>query len=170
MPLFLPTAMRFYKITAILGLLVIIATIVFSWIQIDKFEQNVSEVFEEIITSNMEVDGLNTELEHINKVLQAANQLKDKKQAVTVDDVPYDAYEVERLRAEKNTITLYVKEKELDLATSSNIKNHVMNEVRLLFITALAFLLLGTLMTAFGIIGWYFKIELFEDRRKKPRR
>jgi len=169
MSLLLPTAMRFYKVTAILGLLVIIATIVFSWIQIEKFEQTVTDVFEEIVTSNMEVDGLNTELGHINKVLQAANQSEDKKQAVTVDEVSYDAYEVERLRAEKNTITLYIKEKELDLVSSSNIKNNIMNEVRLLFVTALAFLLLGTLMTAFGITGWYFKIELFEDRRKKPR-
>jgi hypothetical protein len=169
MPLFLPTAMRFYKAIAILGLLVIISTIVLSWVQIEKFEQTVSDVFEEIITSNMEVDGLNIELQHINKVLQVANQNTDKKQAVTVDDVPYEVYEIERLRAEKKSILLHTKEKELDLVTSSNIKNHVMNEVRLLFIAALAFLLLGTLLTAFGIIGWYFKIELFEDRRKKPR-
>ena len=62
-----------------------------------------------------------------------------------------------------------MKEKELDLVASSSIKKHVMNEVRLLFITAIMFLLLGTLMTAFGFIGWYFKIELFEDRRSKPR-
>lgn len=169
MPLFLPTAMRFYKTTAILGLLVIIATTVLSWMRIDVFEQTVSNVFEEIITSNMEVDGLNVELGHINKVLQASDDSEDKKEAVIVDEVPYQAYEVERLRAEKNNILLHVKEKELGLITSSNIKNHVLSEVRLLFIAALMFLLVGTLMAAFGFIGWYFKIELFEDRRKKPR-
>lgn len=170
MPLFLPTAMRFYKAAAVCGVLIIIATLVLSWLRIENFERSVSEVFEEIITSNMEVDGLHTELGHIDKVLQAESHSKDKKQGVTVDDVDYSGYEIERLRVEKSNILLYVKEKELDLVTSLNIKNHVMNEVRLLFITALTFLLLGTLMAAFGIIGWYFKIELFEDRRKKPRK
>jgi len=170
MPLFLPTAMRFYKAAAVLGVLVIIATIVLSWLRIEKFEHTVSEVFEEIITSNMEVDGLHTELGHIDKVLQSENHSEEKKQGVTVDDVDYTAYEIERLRVEKSNILLHIKEKELDLVASLNVKNHIMNEVRLLFVTALAFLLLGTLMTAFGIIGWYFRIEMFEDRRKKPRR
>lgn len=169
MPFSLPTAMRFYKATAILGLLVIVAIIVFSWLRIEKFEQTVSEIFEDIITSNMVMDGLQTELAHIDKVLLAENTATDKKQSVTVDDVSYDSYEIERLRIEKNNILLHVKEKELDLATSLNIKKHIMNEVRLMFVIALAFLLLGTLMAAFGFIGWHFKIELFEDRRKKPR-
>ena len=156
MPFFLPTAMRFYKAAAILGLLVVIAVILLSWLRIEKFEQTVSGVFEEIITSNMEMEGLKKELRHIDKVLQADDKNKNKKKAVEVDDVPYDIYEIERLRSEKNSILLHVKENELDLVASLNIKKHIMNEVRLLFVVALAFLLLGTLMTAFGFIGWHF--------------
>ena len=169
MPFMMPTAMRFYKILAVLGLLAIIATIVLSWLRIDSFEKSVSTVFEEIITSNMEVNGLQAELGHITKVLQASSENQDKQKPVIVDDVPYDFYSIERLREERDNILLHVKEKELNLVSSLNIKNHVMNEVRLLFVAALAFLLLGTLMMAFGLIGWYLKIELFEDRRKKPR-
>jgi hypothetical protein len=169
MPLILPTAMRFYKTMAVLGLLVIIAIIVLSWLRIEKFEQTVTDIFEEIVTANMEVSGLQTELGHINKVLLKANLQEDKKLTVIVNDVSYAIYEIERLRAEKSNILLHIKEKELGLITSLNVKKYVMNEVRLLFVTALAFLLLGTLMTAFGFIGWYFKIELFEDRRKQAR-
>lgn len=169
MALFLPTAMRFYKTIAIIGLLVIIATIVLSWVQIQKYETTVAGIFEEIVTANLEIEGLRIELDHIEKVLTAAEQLKNDKQGVTADEVPYEAYEIERLRAEKDSILLHLKEKQLDLTASSNIKNNVMNEVRLLFISALFFLLMGTLMAALGVLGWYFKIEMFEDRRTKPR-
>ena len=96
MPLFFPTAMRFYKSAAVLGVLVIIAIIVLSLLRIEKFEQTVAEIFEEIITSNMEMDGLRIELAHIDKVLQAGNHDGDKKQGVTVDDVDYTTYEIER--------------------------------------------------------------------------
>ncbi len=159
--------MRFYKLLAIFGVLIMIAAILFSWMRLQHLEENVSAIFEEIVTANLEVTGLKTELRHINKVLQVADHAEKKN--ITVDDITYTAYEVERLRTEKDAILLHVKEKELDLITSSSIKKNVMNEVRLLFVAALVILLLGTLMTVFGLIGWYFKIELFEDRRRKPR-
>ena len=164
---FLHTAMRFYKLCSIFGLLIIIAAILLSWTRLQRLEENVSAIFEEMVTVNLEVTGLKTELQHIDKVLQAANPAE--KNNITVDDVPYTAYEIERLRPERNAILLHLKEKELDLVASSSIKKNVMNEVRLLFVTALIVLLFGTLMTAFGVIGWYFKIELFEDRRKRSR-
>jgi len=165
MPLFLPAAMRFYKLCTIFGMLIIIAASLFSWTRLQRLEENVNTVFEEMVTVNMEVTGLKTELQHIDKVLQAADQTQ--KNNITIDDVPYSAYEIERLRTEKNTILLYIKEKELGLVASLSIKKHVMNEVRLLFISALMVLLFGALLTISGFIGWYFKIELFEDRRRR---
>jgi len=169
MAFFISTASQFYKLCAVVGALIIIVAIIFSWTRIQYLEEDVSAVFEEMVTSNLEVEGLKTELQHIDKVLQAANQAEKNKENISVDDIPYTDYEVERLRKEKSSILLYIKEKELDLITSSSIKKHVMNEVRLLFITALAVILFGTLMMMFGFLGWYFKIELFEDRRRKPR-
>ena len=62
-----------------------------------------------------------------------------------------------------------MQEKQLDLIGSNSEKKHIMNEVRILFLGSLVFLVLGTLLSAFGYLAWYFKIELFEDRRRKPR-
>ena len=67
MPLFLPTAMRFYKLCAIFGVLIIVAVILFSWTRLQYLEENVSAVFEEMVTANLEVTGLKTELQHIDK-------------------------------------------------------------------------------------------------------
>lgn len=169
MPLFMPTAQRFYKISAILGTLLIVSILVFSWIRVEKFESTISDVFEGIVTARLEVDGLKEQLQHIDKVLSVVTKNMAGEEIITVDGIEYTSYEIKRLRSERSSMMLHIKEKELELEGSSGIKQHVMNEVRLLFVTALSFLLLGTLMAAFGYLGWYFKIEMFEDRRRRPR-
>jgi len=161
------SAIRFYKICALLGTLIIVADIVFSWSRIQAFENTVTNVFESMVTNQMELDGLQQELAHIGKVLiQADNTDEENSQ---VDGVKYSSYEIERLKNEQASIRLHMQEKQLDLAGSSSEKKYIMNEVRILFLGSLVFLVLGTLLSAFGYIAWYFKIELFEDRRKVPR-
>jgi nitrate reductase NapE component len=168
----MPRASRVYKISAILGLLVIILVLSFAWLRMNQFEQSVSMVFEKIVITNMEVNGLKDELTHIDKVLSLVDSADamTTREEIIVDDIPYSKYEIERLRNEKQNILLHIKEKELDLGESSSVKNHVMNEVRLLFGVSLFFLVIGTLLAAFGFLAWYFKVEMFEDRRKSPRR
>ena len=148
-----------------MGTFIIIVDIGLSWVRIQAFESTVTNVFESMVTNQMELDGLKQELAHISKVL-AQESTTEKPQ---VDGIEYTAYEVERLRNEQASIKLHIQEKKLDLAGSSSEKKHIMNEVRILFLGSLVFLVLGTLLSAFGYLAWYFKIELFEDRRKKPR-
>ena len=172
MALLMPKASRIYKFFALSGLLIIILAITLSWMRMKQFEQSVSVVFEQIVVTNMEVNGLKDELAHINKVLDLvdSSDALTTKEEIIVDDIPYSKYAIERLRNDKKNILLYIKEKELDLVESSGVKNHVMNEVRLLFGISLVSLLVGTLMAAFGFLAWYFKVELFEDRRRSPRK
>ena len=150
-----------------MGTLIILADIGFSWSRIQAFENTVTNVFESMVTNQMELDGLQQELTHIGKVL---TQAKDTSvDAPEVDGVVYTSYEIERLKNEQASIRLHMQEKQLDLVSSSSEKKYIMNEVRILFLGSLVFLVLGTLLSAFGYLAWYFKIELFEDRRKTPR-
>ncbi|HED33818.1 MAG TPA: hypothetical protein ENJ08_06320 [Gammaproteobacteria bacterium] len=171
--------MRIYKICALLGTLIIILDIVFSLQRIQSFESLVSEIFELKIKTQMEIDGLQQEISHIKKVREksdAQKKISDLQQGVqqpvegvNVDSVEYTPYEVERLGDELRNLKLHLQEKKLDLIESNSEKKHVMNEVRVLFFLSLVFLVIGTLLAAFGYLAWYFKIELFEDRRKRPR-
>jgi len=172
MALLMPNAARFYKISALSGLLIIILVVTFSWMRMKEFEQSVSTVFEKIVVTNMEVNGLKDELMHINKVLNTVGspEAMTTKEEIIVDDIPYSRYAIERLKNDKKNILLHIKEKELDLAETSGVKKHVMNEVRLLFGVSLIFMLIGTIMAVFGFLAWYFKVELFEDRRNTPRK
>jgi len=172
MALLMPNAARFYKISALLGLLIIILVVTFSWMRMKEFEQSVSTVFEKIVVTNMEVNGLKDELMHIDKVLNTVGspEAMTTKEEIIVDDIPYSRYAIERLKNDKKNIVLHIKEKELDLAETSGVKKHVMNEVRLLFGVSLVLLLIGTIMAVFGFLAWYFKVELFEDRRTTPRK
>lgn len=169
MVLMMPNAMRFYKICTVLGGLIIILSVLFAWVKISRFEITVVDTFEDAVRVSLEVDGIDEELKHINKVLQIVDQSPDSDEHVTVDDISYSAYEIERLRSEKSNLLLHKKEKELDLSSSSHVKKYVMNEIRLLFFMMLIALFVGVLLSVLGILGWYLKIELFEDRRKKPR-
>jgi len=160
--------MRFYKLCALLGTLIIVFDIGLSLMRIQSFESIVTEVFESIVKTQMEIDGLQQELNHIDKVLELSAQTKEDG-SLKVDDIEYSAYEVERLKNEQSNIRLYTQEKKLDLAGLSGKKKHVMNDVRILFFLSLIFLVVGTLLATFGYLAWYFRIELFEDRRKNPR-
>lgn len=162
--------MRFYKFCALLGTLIILLDIGFSWMRIQAFESSVTEVFESIVRTQMEVDGIDQELIHVNKVLSQQNDNAEEGKTAEIDGVEYTPYEIERLRAEQGNLQLFKQEKQLDLASLDSVKKHVMNEVRILFLISLIFLVMGTLLAAFGYLAWYFKVELFEDRRKAPRK
>ena len=169
MPPLLPSATRIYKVSALLGTLIILADLGFSWMRIQAFEDTVTEVFESMVTTQMEIDGLRQELEHIDKALAQSAALKAGSSAVQVDGVEYTEYEIEKLNNEQASIQLFIQEKQLDLVGISSEKKFIMNEVRILFLISLVFLVMGTLLAAFGYLAWYFKVELFEDRRKAPR-
>jgi len=164
----IPTVMRFYKVCALLGTLIILLDAGFSWMRIQSFESTVTEVFESIVRTQMEMDGLQQELLHMDKVLKAVEG-KEAVSEIVVDDIGYSPYEVERLKNEQGSIKLYLQEKQLALVALSSEKKYIMNEVRILFLMSLIFLILGTLLAAFGYLAWYFKVELFEDRRKNAR-
>ena len=164
----IPTVMRFYKACALLGTLIILLDAGFSWMRIQSFENTVTEVFESIVRTQMEMDGLQQELSHMDKVLKLVVD-KEVTSEVVVDDIEYSPYEVERLKNEHGSIKLYLQEKQLALVALSSEKKYIMNEVRILFLMSLIFLILGTLLAAFGYLAWYFKVELFEDRRKNAR-
>jgi len=161
--------MRFYKLCAMLGTIIILADIALSWSRIQSFESSVTEVFESMVRTQMEVDGLEQELAHVNKVLAAASGDASEAAKIAVDGIEYSDYEVERLQSDKSNLKLFLQEKQIDIVSLTNEKKHIMNEVRILFLISLMFLVLGTLLAAFGYLAWYFKVELFEDRRKKPR-
>ncbi len=164
----MPSQMRFYKICALLGTLIIFLDVGFSWMRIQNFESSVTQVFESIVTTQMEIDGIDQELMHINKVLSNEASLENNN-SIDIDGVVYTQYEVERLKTEQANLNLFKQEKQLDLTSLNGQKKYVMNEVRILFLVSLVFLLMGTLLSAFGYLAWYFRVELFEDRRKKPR-
>lgn len=166
MPLLLPSAMRLYKTCALLGTVIILLDIGISWSRINAFESSVSKVFESIITTQMLVEGLQQELQHIDTAL--AESTGDES-PVSLDGIEYNAQQLQRLRSERADIKLHVREKQRDIAVLNKQKKFIMNEVRVLFLLSLLFLVVGTLLSAFGYLAWYFKVELFADRRKTAR-
>lgn len=166
MPLLLPSAMRLYKVCALLGTLIILIDIGVAWSRINAFEGSVSNVFESIITTQMLVEGLQQELQHIDTALAqyAANE-----QSVSADGIEYNTQQLQRLRNERADIKLYMREKQRDISLLNKQKKFIMDEVRILFLLSLLFLIIGTLLSAFGYLAWYFKVELFADRRKTAR-
>ena len=169
MSIFIPSPMRFYKLCALIGTVIILADIGLSWVRIQVFESSVTEVFESMVRTQMEIDGLEQELMHVNKVLKLAQGGPAQTDKVEVDGIEYTDYEVERLKSDQGNLKLFLQEKKLDIVSLTSEKKHVMNEVRILFLISLMFLVMGTLLAAFGYLAWYFKVELFEDRRRKPR-
>jgi len=169
MALMMPNAMRFYKVCTVVGLLIIILSVLFAWVKINRFEMTIVDAFEGAVTTSLEVEGIDEALNHIEKVLKEADQSATPKESVTTDGVSYSAYEIERLRSEKANLVVHKKEKELELTASNHVKKYVMNEIRLLFLMMLITLIIGIFLGVLGVLGWYLKIEFFEDRRQKPR-
>lgn len=152
-----------------LGTIIILTDIALSWSRIQSFENSVTEVFESMVRTQMEIDAIEQELTHVDKVLASASAGASGSGSAEIDGIEYTDYEVERLQSDKSNLKLYLQEKQIDIVSLTSQKKHVMNEVRILFLISLMFLVIGTLLAAFGYLAWYFKVELFEDRRKRPR-
>jgi hypothetical protein len=167
MPLLMPAAMRFYKTCAITGTIIILVTVSYSWMRIQQFEHNVAAVFEKLVIENLEADSLKDELRHIDMVLNKAGA--NTTTGVEVDGIEYAGYEITRLRSDRENILRYFNERKKALTQSTNSKKHIMHEVRVLFIASLVFLIVGTLLAALGYLGWYYRIEMFEERRHQTR-
>ena len=163
------TLSRTYKVSALLGYLIIAASLLFPFKYMQSLESNTTQVFEKIITSDLEAKSLESELFHLEKVLSQADKLENLKDVLIVDGIDYSQYEIERLRKERENINLFLREKEINKKNYISAKNHLLNEVKILFIVSSLCMLLGTLLAAFGTIAWYFQLELFEDRRKTER-
>jgi len=160
---------RTYKISALLGYIIIAASLLFPFKYMQSLESNTTQVFEKIIISDLEVKSVEDELFHIEKVLSQADKLTSLEKGLVIDGIDYNPYEIERLRKERENINIFLREKEINKKVYDSAKEHLLNEVKMLFIISSLCMLLGTLLAAFGTIAWYFQLELFADRRKKER-
>lgn len=163
------SALRIYRILILIGTVILAVSLYLSWHYLNQYEQSMGEPFARNISAQLELDGLQEDLKQIDKILTAYKNRPKGDTKVEVDGIDYTAYEVERLEQEKGTLEIFAKEKKLIIDQTSGFKSQVMSNVKILFVVTLVAGFAGVLFIAFGIVGWYLRIELFEDRRKHPR-
>jgi len=162
-------ALRIYKSLMFIGIVILVTTLYIAWHYINQYESSLGEPFARAISTQLELQGLEDDIKQIDRILTAYKSRPEGESKVEVDGIDYSAYEVERLRQEKSSLELFAHEKQMLLDESSGFKNRVMANVKILFAVSLIASFAGILFVAFGIVGWYLRIELFEDRRKTPR-
>ena len=151
-----------FKISSLLGSILIGLTLYFSWSQISDIEQQVSIILEQRILSQLDVESLQSQYLSLQ---QAINQ-QDPSQT---EDTYYSDEQIKILNAEAKTIYTQIDDLIIQLSDLDHAKLAIVHKAKVIFFAATILNATGIVLTILGAIGWYFHVQTMADRRMEPR-
>ena len=151
-----------YKIFALSGLLIALLTPYFGWQYTKKLETKAVLIFEQVILTQLDLESLHQQYQSIQKAISAS-----RGEANDVNSVDYSESELEHLQAESQHINAQIEALAIDAGTMKAAKKAIITEVKLAFIIIFFVMLVSTLAAAFGLLGWYFHIRIYRERRSE---
>lgn len=154
-----------YASFVVLGIIIVAAAIYMSSTKIDFFEHNTNRIHRLITASELELDTLEREAATIEKTLQ---ELSDK-----IGDKPEANVKLTRqfleLKESINRLRSDIAEKQKLLISLNLLKTSTLTQIKTLFWVNSGLIVIGALMILLGGAAIGFRLEIFQDRRKRKR-
>lgn len=133
--------------------------------KIEFFEHNTNRIHRLITASEIELDTLDREAVIIEKTLSdMKNKLSNNKK---VDKSMTKSFLL--LKQDINYLNADIAEKQKLLISLNLLKTNTLSQIKTLFWVNSALLVTGSLMIILGVAALGFRLEIFEERRKKKR-
>ena len=158
-----PFAGILYKLGVLIGIVLIGLTVYWVSLELDEFEVRAGVVYEMAIMTSLELDSLNKEMLALEAAIEGTTPAGEEQA------IDYSKEEIARLMLDLNNIRAQLEESTARLVSVTETKRALFRALAITFGGALASLLLGVLLLILGLIGWRFRIKIFEDRRRAPR-
>lgn len=149
-----------YKVFALTGLLLVVITPYVAWQYVTKLEDKAVSIFEQSILTRLDQESLQEQYQSIQNAISASLDRTDSNEAVN-----YSASELEYLRAESYNLTTQIESLAIDAGTFAAAKKAIIKEIKIAFVLSFVIMLCSMLLAAFGFLGWYFHIRIYQERR-----
>ena len=157
------TTQTAYKILAVSGLLIVALAPYVGWKYLASLESEAISVFESSILNRLDLESTQQQRLSLENAIAISRQQPDHP-----DAVDYSAAELKLLQAESDNLSARIKlltdeHSELEVA-----KQSLINTTRIAFVTIFAVMLIAMLLTFLGVLGWYFHVRIYQERRSIP--
>jgi len=154
-----------YASILILGIVICLTAVYMTESKIEFFEHNTNRIHRLITASEIELDTLDREAVIIEKTLSdMKNKLSNNKK---VDKSMTKSFLL--LKQDINYLNADIAEKQKLLISLNLLKTNTLSQIKTLFWVNSALLVTGSLMIILGVAALGFRLEIFEERRKKKR-
>jgi len=153
-----------YKILAVSGLLIVALTPYLGWKYFVALESRATSVFEQSIFSRLDLESTQQQYQSLENAIAASRQNPDHP-----DAVDYSASELKILQDELNTINARLNRLTDDLNTLEAVKQSLIKDAKLALGYMFALMSVAMLLASLGILGWYFHVRIYRERRNAPR-
>lgn len=154
-----------YASLVIFGIIIIVASIYMSNSKIDFFESNTNRIHRLITASELELDTLEREAKTIESTL---SDLSAK-----IGNKPNNNSKITSqfllLKNNIRSLRSDIAEKQKLLISLNLLKTGTLSQIKTLFWVNSGLFVIGSLMALLGAAALGFKLEIFQDRRRKKR-
>ena len=155
-----------YSGIVLFGIFICAISVYMSISKIDSYEHNTNRVHRLITASEIELATLENEILVIEKTIIDIKSKIDEK-SKNNKSLPTQFL---TLNLNLNDLSSDIAEKQKLLISLNLLKTHTLSQIKTLFWINSSLLVIGSLMIVFGSAALGFKLEIFEERRKKKRK
>lgn len=165
-----PWADKLYKAMVAAGILMLVAA---AWLfaeQWAQFERRASVVYELMIMSSIEIDSLNRELRVLEQVVQGEVPTRGGSMDGEAEEMPqYSEAQVAQLMLELGALNAQLQEKSGRYTEAALTRDALFQQLLVSIVLAIAAVVAAVILLLLGALGWRYRIQIFEDRRKGSR-
>ena len=151
-----------YKTCALIGSLFVFLMPYFAWQYISDSEDRILSVLEQGVLTKLDLESMQIQYRLIQDAISASQSGSNDPNAVD-----YTESELEHLRAESLNLSTQIQTLALDLGTVEATKKAILSEVKLIAGLCFIVMLFAMLFAAYGYLGWYFHIRIYQERRSE---
>lgn len=150
------------------GLLLVAASIYYAYYLLQQRSEHSAGILDELVTLELELETLENSVAALSEIIETAD---DHGSELIYEDkiYSYTPVQVEQLEKELSQ-TLRLIEQQRDAADSLMwSQSKLLYQLRRYSAGSLVGIVCGLLLCFFGILCWYFKLDVFPDRRQASR-
>jgi hypothetical protein len=151
-----------YKLCAVLGTFIAALAPYISWQYVQNFEDEATAVFERQILTELDLESLNAQFNSLKSAIESGRQSGE-------DSTDYTPEQIQHMLGDSEALHRRIEQTQTERRRLETAKRNLIGDIKLLFIATVAVTVIGAVAAIAGFLGWYFHVQIFQERRSAPR-
>lgn len=151
-----------YKLFAVLGTLTVALAPYAAWQRLDAFETRATSLFEQHILAELDLQSLKQQFHALQRAVEAGR-------GDAGDEADYSPSQLRQMVEEAELLNRRIEESYTELQALEKAKRELTGDLKWLFMLTLLLTSAGMILAVFGLLGWFFHVRIFRERRAGER-